>query len=281
MVFALAQSACAQDTLQFNLKKRQRLVILASTTAYTGSIVALSAAWYSQNNRQPFRFFNDAREWKQMDKLGHIFSAYQVSAISSAIWQWSGINKQKSDRIGSLVSFGIMSSIEVLDGFSEGYGASVPDVAANAVGTGLYWGQQVLWNETRIYPKFSFHRTHYAAVRPALLGNGLAEEILKDYNGQTHWLSVDVNKFIPFPKWLNLAIGYGAESMVYANDASNQQAGYYPYRKFFLGVDFDLTAFKSRNKTLNTLIFIANMVRLPAPALEFSNGKTKGHLFYF
>jgi hypothetical protein len=29
------------------------------------------------------------------------------------------------------------------------------------------------------------------------------------------------------------------------------------------------------------LIYVANMVRLPAPALEISNGKVKGHLFYF
>lgn len=269
------------DSLQQLYKKRQRTVIMGSSVAYSASMVVLTAAWYSQSDRQSFKFFNDAHEWKQMDKLGHTFSAFQVSAISSATWQWSGISKQKSDRIGSLISFGIMSSIEVLDGFSAGYGASVSDVVANAAGTGLYWGQQALWNETRIYPKYSFHRTHYAAVRPALLGNGLAEELLKDYNGQTQWLSVDMDKFVRFPKWLNISIGLGAEGMVYANDESNIAAGYNPYRKLFIGIDFDLTAFKSRSKALNTLIFVANMVRIPAPALEFSNRKTKAHLFYF
>ena len=269
------------DSVQHLYKKKQNAVIIGSSGAYTVSLVVLTAAWYSQSDRQSFRFFNDAREWKQMDKLGHTFSAFQISAISSATWQWSGMSKQKSDRIGALTSFGIMSSIEILYGFSAGYGASVSDVVANAVGTGLYWGQQALWNETRIYPKFSFQRTHYAPLRPAVLGNGLAEEILKDYNGQTQWLSVDMDKFMRFPKWLNLAVGYGAEGMIYANDESNIQAGYTPYRKLFISLDFDLTAFKSRNKTLNTLIFIVNMVRLPAPALEFSKGKTKGHLFYF
>jgi uncharacterized protein YfiM (DUF2279 family) len=192
------------DSLQHLYKKRQRTVIIGSSVAYSASMVVLTAAWYSQSDRQSFRFFNDAHEWKQMDKLGHTFSAFQVSAISSATWQWSGVSKQKSDRIGSLISFGIMSSIEVLDGFSAGYGASVSDVVANAAGTGLYWGQQALWNETRIYPKYSFHRTPYAPMRPALLGNGLAEELLKDYNGQTQWLSVDMDKFMSFPKWLNI-----------------------------------------------------------------------------
>ncbi|QLH34258.1 MAG: DUF2279 domain-containing protein [Cyclobacteriaceae bacterium] len=216
-----------------------------------------------------------------MDKLGHTFSAFQLSAISSATWQWSNVAKQKSDRIGALTSFGVMSSIEILDGFSAGYGASLTDLIANAAGTGLYWGQQALWNETRIYPKYSFHRTHYAPIRPSLLGDGLAEEIVKDYNGQTQWLSFDMDKFMRFPKWLNISVGYGAEGMIFATDAGNHNAGYQPYRKFFIGIDFDLTALKSRNKTLNTLIFIANMVRLPAPALEFSNGRATGHIFYF
>jgi hypothetical protein len=281
IAISLGTTAFAQQDSLHQNKKRERAVIIGSSLAYSGSMVALSAAWYNQNNSQSFRFFNDAREWKQLDKLGHTYSAFQLTAISSATWQWSGLSKQKSDRIGALTSFGIMSSIEILDGFSAGYGASVSDIVANAMGTGFYWGQQALWNEIRIYPKYSFHRTHYAPIRPALLGNGLAQEILKDYNGQTQWLSVDIDKFFRFTKWLNISIGYGAEGMISATDSSNRAAGYNPYRKLFIGIDFDLTAFKSRNKTLNTLIFIANMVRLPAPALEFSNGKAKGHVFYF
>jgi hypothetical protein len=84
-----------------------------------------------------------------------------------------------------------------------------------------------------------------------------------------------------FRNGLTFQLAYGAEGMVYANDESNIAAGYNPYRKLFIGVDFDLTAFKSRSKALNTLIFVVNMVRIPAPALEFSKGKTKAHLFYF
>lgn len=281
VLISVSITSPAQPVSEQLNKKRQYAVVIGSSLAYTGSMVALSAIWYNQNDRQSFRFFNDAREWKQMDKLGHTFSAFQLSAISSATWQWSNVAKQKSDRIGALTSFGVMSSIEILDGFSAGYGASLTDLIANAAGTGLYWGQQVLWNETRIYPKYSFHRTRYAPIRPSLLGDGLAEEIVKDYNGQTQWLSFDMDKFMRFPKWLNISVGYGAEGMIFATDASNHNAGYHPYRKFFIGVDFDLTALKSRNKTLNTLIFIANMVRLPAPALEFSNRRATGHLLYF
>jgi hypothetical protein len=45
----------------------------------------------------------------------------------------------------------------------------------------------------RITPKFSFHTTQYAQYRPNVLGSSLAEQILKDYNGQTYWLSVNLH----------------------------------------------------------------------------------------
>jgi hypothetical protein len=62
----------------------------------------------------------------------------------------------------------------------------LPDIIANASGTALF----VLWKEQRITPKFSFHTTQYAQYRPNVLGSSLAEQMLKDYNGQTYWLSV-------------------------------------------------------------------------------------------
>jgi uncharacterized protein YfiM (DUF2279 family) len=261
--------------------QRLNTVILTGGVLYTGAVIGLNSIWYSQYDKQSFQFFNDWPEWKQMDKLGHLYSSFQLSSISSRALQWSGVSKKKSDIAGSITSFAIMSSIEILDGFSAGYGASASDLAANAVGSGFYLGQNLLWNEVRIYPKYSFHRTDFAAQRPGTLGNGIIEEMIKDYNGQTIWLSMDIDKFLKFPKWLNLAVGYGAENMIYANDAQNIEQGLYPYRQVYLSLDFDLTAIKSRSKVVNTLIYFANMIKLPAPAIEFSQGKPKAYLFYY
>ncbi len=262
-------------------RKRLTTVIIGSSVAYTATLVGLSSIWYSQYGKQSFHFFNDASEWKQVDKVGHFYSAFQLSAIGSKLLQWSNVSKSKSDQFGALTSFFIMSSIEVLDGYSAGYGASGSDMLANALGASFYLGQNLIWNETRIYPKFSFHRTDYAPLRPNTLGSTFLEEVIKDYNGQTYWLSVDMDKFIRFPKWLNLSVGYGANGMVYANESQNSAAGYTSYRQYYLGLDFDLTAYRSKSKALNTLIFFVNMIKLPAPSLEFSNGKVKGHLFSY
>ena len=196
--------------------------------------------------------------------------------------RWCNVKPKKSDLVGALVGFGVMLPIEIMDGFSASYGASPGDLIANAAGSAFFLGQALLWKEQRILPKFSFHQTEYAAMRPSVLGDGALSEMFKDYNGQTYWLSVDMDKFIRFPKWLNLAVGYGAEGMVYARDEQNIEAGYPPaYRQYYLSIDFDLRAIKSRSKAVNTLIFFASMIKIPAPTIEFSSKGTKVHAFYF
>jgi hypothetical protein len=88
---------------------------------------------------------------------------------------------------------------------------------ANATGTALYVSQNY-WKEQRITPKFSFHSTKYAALRPDVLGSSLPEKILKIIMAKRTWLSI--NLFFSdskIPKWLNLALGYGAEGMLSGN----------------------------------------------------------------
>ncbi|MEX1238316.1 MAG: DUF2279 domain-containing protein, partial [Cyclobacteriaceae bacterium] len=136
-------------------------------------------------------------------------------------------------------------------------------------------------NEIRIIPKVSFHRTEFPPLRPRLLGDDLLSEMVKDYNGQTYWLSFDIDKFTPFPRWLNFAFGYGAHEMVYARDDQTEAVGFNPYRQYYLALDFDLTAIKTRSKLVKTLLYVASTIRLPAPALELSSRGSRFYPFYF
>jgi hypothetical protein len=90
-----------------------------------------------------------------------------------------------------------------------------------------------------------------------------------------------VDKFTNFPKWLNIAFGYGANEMIYARDSQNHAANYYPYRQYYLAIDFDLSAIKTRSKLIKTLLFVASAIKLPSPAVEFSKRGSKFHPFYF
>jgi hypothetical protein len=60
--------------------------------------------------------------------------------------------------------------------------------------------------------KFSFHRSIFSKFNPGELGKNIWQRWLKDYNGQTYWLSINPSSFIKdnsgFPKWLNTAFDY-------------------------------------------------------------------------
>ena len=168
--------------------------------------------------------------------------------------------RSKAHMYGALMGILYQTPIEILDGFANDYGASWGDLVANTVGSCLWAGQYLLWKEERIHFKYSFHRTGYANVRPSLLGENLSQQWLKDYNGQTYWLSVDIYSFlknskVKFPKWLNIAGGYGASGMVSANESSNNELGYSSYRQYYISLDVDLSHIKTKSKFLNSIIF--------------------------
>jgi hypothetical protein len=256
-------------------------MLISTSAGYAASMTGLYQLWYRHSEQQSFTFFNDNKEWKQVDKLGHFGSAFYMSYATQRGLRWTGISKKKADIAASVTGFLVMLPIEVFDGFSDAYGASTGDLIANAGGVTLFYAQQTLWDEIRIYPKFSFHTTGFASQRPDVLGDNTLSQFFKDYNGQTYWFSVDIDKFTTFPKWLNVAIGYGAENMIYARDYQNEQLSLNPYRQYYLSLDFDLTAIKTRSKAIKTLVFLANIIKIPAPAVSFSKQGVRGHGFYF
>ena len=187
----------------------------------TGTLFGLNQLWYADYPRSAFHFINDNSQWLQMDKAGHVFSSYHLGRLGSEMLAWSGASKKKQLLYGAGLGFAFLTAVEVLDGYSSQWGASSGDVIANASGTALYLSQELIWHEQRITPKFSFHTTKFANYRPDVLGSSFSEQILKDYNGQTYWLSVNLYSFAKdskIPKWLNLAFGYGAEGMISGNE---------------------------------------------------------------
>jgi uncharacterized protein YfiM (DUF2279 family) len=276
----LQSSQCfgQQDSVN---RKRLTAVIVTSAVGVPSTYVGLYQLWYKNSPRQSFTFFNDNAEWKQLDKAGHFFSSFYLSYASSQVLKWSNVSPTKADFAGALAGFLIVAPVEIFDGYSAAYGASAGDLIADAAGPLFFLGQKRLWNEIRIQPKLSFHRTGYAQLRPELLGDNLISEIVKDYNGHTHWLSFDMDKFTRFPKWLNLAVGYGAEGMVYAQDSENTVNGYNNFRQYYLSVDFDLTAVRTRSKFVKTLLFVASAIKLPGPTFILSKNKGEFRALYF
>ncbi|MFC0182778.1 Predicted lipoprotein [Pseudarcicella hirudinis] len=273
------------DSLSHPDKKRLKTLIISETAGYAATLTGLSAAWYSEK-ASGFRFFNDNNEWLQIDKLGHFYTDYNLCRVNQRAFLWTGLDHKKATLYAGLSGLLFMTTIEVLDGTQPEYGFSWGDMTANILGPGMFVGQEILWGESRIQPKWSFHPTEYAALSPNQLGRSWNEQWLKDYNGQTYWFSANIAKFLRkdtgFPKWLNVAVGYGIQNMVDADPAKSIARGYTPYRQYYLALDLNLQHFKTRSRLLNTLLFLADQIKIPAPTLEYnSKSGFSFHSLYF
>jgi hypothetical protein len=260
-----------------------RGIFAAQSVLYLGTIYGLSKSWY----KQPLTHFtieDDTREWLQMDKVGHVYTSYQIARHTAALYKKTGISKRQMLIYGAISGVIFQTPIEILDGFSPDYGFSPGDMVANLAGSALFLGQVALWDEVRIHPKFSFHSTSLARVRPELLGKSLSESWLKDYNGQTYWLSASPKSFFQgsnWPAWLCFSVGYGIHDMVSAEPRKSVEMGYRPYRQYYLSMDIDLTKIKTRSKFVHTIGFLVNSLKIPAPALQFSRKGVDFKPFYF
>lgn len=267
--------------------KRQNTVIISEAFIAAGTLLTLNQLWYANYPQSKFHFINDNSDWLQMDKAGHVFSAYQIGRFGSEMLQWSGSSRKNQLIYGAGLGLVFLTAVEVLDGYSREWGASSGDMVANAAGTALYVSQELLWKEQRITPKFSFHSTKFAELRPEVLGRSFSEQILKDYNGQTYWLSANLHSFAKeskLPKWLNVAIGYGAEGMVTGNIKNTELLANNParFRQFYLSFDVDLTKIETNSRFLKTVFSVLNTVKVPAPTIEFRRfNDIKYHLIYF
>ena len=280
------------------MRLRVKIVAAANIVVYSTSMAALYSAWYTDYPQTNFHTFNDIAEWQQIDKIGHAYSAYTVGKLSMELWRWTGIERKKRIWIGGMSGAFYQTVIEVLDGFSAEWGWSWGDFGANMLGSGMLVAQELAWDEQRVQIKFSFHRKNHDPSSlnkrsDELFGKSLSERALKDYNGQTYWLSTSIRSFFPkskWPAWLQVSIGTGGEGMFGATENIGKdkngnitfsRSDIKRYRQWYLAPDIDLTKIKTKHKGIKAALTLFNIVKFPMPSLEYSNGKFKFNLLSF
>ena len=185
---------------------------------------------------------------------------------------------------GGLSGTFFLTAIEFLDGQSAEWGASPGDLIANTTGSLFAIAQALQWNEQRIQLKFSYRPSIWAPKNPEQLGGTHLERVLKDYNGQTYWLSFNLKSLIQiedvnFPDWLNLSIGYGAHFMKQPYALEGDIV--WRKRQYLLSLDVDLTKIKTKSKMLNTVLHTFGFLKFPAPAIQYRNGDLFFHSIYY
>jgi hypothetical protein len=273
-------------------KKRLNAIIIGESAVYAIGNVGLYNLWYKGYNTGKFHFFDDNKEWLYMDKLGHSTISYYLGMQGYQWMRWAGVSENKSLIYGGGLGFLFLSTIEIMDGFSEGWGFSYGDIIANGLGTSSFILQQKYLHQQVFKLKNSYHETEFSNIRPNLLGGSLPQRMLKDYNGQTYWLSANLNYLSgsdKIPNWLCASVGYSVNGFVGATDNIFTSKGVVydysnikRYNQFFISLDVDLSKINTKYKWANSIIHTFGLFKIPFPALEFNKvDKLKGHILYF
>ena len=283
-----AQYVSRPDTIY---KNRLRTTVIAAGALYGVTMTTLWYLWYNDYAHTQFHWINDNAEWMHLDKMGHMTTVYVSSGYMYEALSWSGVDNTKATLYGALSGWGFMASVEFLDGLSAEWGASWGDIIANTSGAALFVSQQLLWKEQRIRLKYSYSPSPYAQYRPDLLGYNHWQRSIKDYNGETYWLSANISSFMhrdsKFPKWLNVAVGYGGKGMLGAYSNPPVYNGqplpeFNRVQQYYLSLDVDWTRIKTNSVVLRNVFKVLSFVKLPFPALEYNKEDgLVGHWMFF
>jgi uncharacterized protein YfiM (DUF2279 family) len=287
LLIGLFYSAKAQvlDTNRIN-KKRLIPSSIAIGSVWASGIAGLSQVWYKDFKKTKLHSFDDGKDWLQMDKAGHIYTAFHLSEANYRLFKWTGLSETQSMWIGAGIGFGFQTSLEFLDGRNAGWGFSWYDMAANAIGTSWFLGQQSLWKVQRLLLKFSYHPTEFAQYRPAVLGSNFSERFFKDYNGQSYWLSFSPKQFNEnwiLPSWLCLSFGYSVEEKLVGDQEIyvNNNLVFQSRRQYLFSLDLDVRELPVENKWLKAILRPLHYVKIPFPALILDGNKLTGSWMYF
>ena len=267
--------------------KQKTLIYSTIGLTYGGSMAVLYNVWYKKEDRSQFHKFNDGNLWLQMDKAGHSYASYQISSLTNSMLEWAGCQNKKSSLLAGSIALAYQSTLEIFDGFSSDWGFSWYDMSANLVGSGFFVAQELIWKEQRILPKFSYHPTDFAKIRPDVLGSSFGERLLKDYNGQTYWLSFNPFQYMKnsiVPKWVCFSLGYSSHEKLKGDTeiytASNGTV-YHAQREWLLSMDIDFSKIPVKRPIVKKILKQLNYLKLPFPALLLRNGKLHGMPLYF
>jgi len=262
---------------------QQKLVWAATGVGFSIGFTGLYQAWYKPYAREGFSFFDDSNEWLGMDKIGHFGTSWFLHSTLADLAANNHFSRKQANRYGAISATAFMSAIEVMDGFSSGWGFSWSDYAANIAGI-AYSSLQFQHPQLHLpIVKYSWQSGDLYSIRPELLGNSIPSRMLKNYNEQTYWLSMPVDLLSEeLPAWLCLSFGYGASGLLGGRDnvwldESGTTIDYsHVKRRSMLkfSFDVDLGALPLRKKWQKNLIRWVRWIKIPAPCLIIEHGKS-------
>lgn len=251
---------------------------------YAISVTGLYFFWYKKARLNKFHWFDDRKEWNQIDKAGHIYGGYFQTVWGYELLRWCGLSNKQSAVIAAMLGISIQSSIEIMDGYSSKWGASYSDLGANFTGAFIAAAQYWMWEEQRIMLKSSYEGGDYPKGElgersEELFGTDSIGRRLKDYNHITLWVSVNPSKFHPgiYPDWLCYSVGYSAENLYggFENKWTDKDGNKHDrtdlprMRVLNFSLDADLPKLSNGNKAELAVFKMMNIFKVPFPRYQY------------
>jgi hypothetical protein len=231
-----------------------------------------NVAWWDGKERS-FYIKEDGDYALYADKCGHFMGGYFLSYFARESFVYTGLSWDSSILFGSLFGLAVQSYVEVKDGFAENTGFSPSDFAADLGGVVFFYAQHRSKFLQNFSPKWQYTPPDWISVPP----KARTHVFIDNYNATTAWLSIHVknlvwgNKTSFWPKWLNIAVGYGI-------------SGYYTqekYGRYVIGIDFNIIELLPDGPPIwNWIKQSLNCVKIPAPAFEVTRHGSSFKLAY-
>lgn len=268
------QKTSLNDSIYKNkeqLSSKQKWIIASLITQQTASLY-LEYNWWWKNNYHPFVMRSDGGFGNYslgLDKIGHFYTSYMYSNLLYELMKWGDFRESTSEWVSIVLPFAWALSIEIGDGFSS-FEFSPQDLLANSLGIGYAVLQRKVHYLQYFNFKFSyFPHAHY------LNNNFNGWSLTSDYDGHIYWLTADINRLLPkyakkyWPKYINLGLGYGINN--FAAVIHHGGPNIVVQREFMLGLDLNLNRIPIKNKTMKTIVKIADYIHLPMPGYKKTN----------
>jgi hypothetical protein len=169
------------------------------------------------------------------DKAGHAFFTYTGARLLTRGFEALGNDTGHALRLGVWTSLGVMTAVEVVDGFSKKYRFSMEDAVANAVGAAF---AVLVEKNPRIDALLDFRLLYQRSDDAKRVGE---TDVIADFSGQTYLLAFKVDgvprlRDVPLVRYVELLVGYNTRGYE-PNDGTMND----PHRRIYYGIGINLS----------------------------------------
>jgi hypothetical protein len=191
---------------------------------FSGSFRTVDEGWFGRNT-----YAGGA------DKAGHAYFTYTGARLLTRGFEAVGNDTRRALRLGAWTSLGVMTGVEVIDGFSKRFRFSMEDAVANAAGAAFAVLVEV---DPRIDALLDFRLLYRRSDDARRVGE---TDPLADYSGQTFLLAVKADgvprlREVPVARYLELQVGYNTRGY-----EPNDGVKIDPHRRIYYGIGINLS----------------------------------------